>query len=385
VSASSDLLFVATLIAGILAGIWFARLRTSRQTGSEAVPNLDLDRRFPQLLNALTVGVIVVDARGLITAVNPAAAIVFEFGGRSFLGRAVIEAVPSFELDRRVRSALAGNPSRGTIELRNHAQSRRLAVVTMPFDDEPGAMIVASDETRLHLLEESRREFIANLSHELRTPLSSVKLMAETLLENDADEQAYAMFLPRIRDEVDRMVQLVEDLLELARAESGRLPLRRTTSDLASLCEPIVRTFEARALLAGIDLVWVGEHVPLEVDPERLAQVVVNLIDNALRHTPTGGRVSVSVRAEGNEALLVVRDTGEGIPFNDLPRIFDRFYVVERSRARSAGGTGLGLAIVKQIVEAHGGQVSAESEFGFGATFTCAFPAKAGRPVELLR
>jgi two-component system phosphate regulon sensor histidine kinase PhoR len=343
------------------------------------------DRRFDELLASIAVGVIVVDRRGMIRAFNPAAAVIFELGSRSFIGRAVIEAIPSFEIDRRVAAALKGDPSRGPVELKGVPLSRRLSVTAVPFDDDGGALLIASDETQLRDMESSRRDFIANLSHELRTPLSSVKLMIDTLIENDWDESVRRMFLPRVNDEVDRMVRLVHDLLELARADSGWMKLRRERVDLCELASSILGPFEVRAAQAGVILKFEGVPAPIESDPERLAQVVVNLVDNALRHTPPGGIVTIAVRRAGQEAALVVADTGEGIPFNDLPHIFDRFYVVERSRARAASGTGLGLSIVKQIVEAHGGSASADSEFGFGATFTCRFPLLARALAELPR
>ena len=197
--------------------------------------------------------------------------------------------------------------------------------------------------------------------------------MIETILADPADNEALDLFLPRIKREVDRMVQLVEDLLDLTRAESGRLRLRREDVDLASVANNIMRTVEPRAAQLGVALTFEGEAARIDGDPDRLAQVLVNLIDNALRHTPAGGSVAVRVSRHESAALLVVRDTGVGIPYNDLPHVFERFYVVERSRAREAAGTGLGLSIVKQIVEAHGGTVTADSEFGLGATFTCVF------------
>jgi len=235
-------------------------------------------------------------------------------------------------------------------------------------------LVIASDETRLHELEQTRRDFISSVSHELRTPLSSIDLMIETILDTGGDPEALDLFLPRVKREINRMVQLVEDLLVLARAESGRLRLRREDVDLSSVAANILKTFEPRAAQLGVTLDFEGESARIDGDPDRLAQVLVNLIDNALRHTPAGGSVRIAVRQSDGAATLVVRDTGVGIPYNDLPHIFERFYVVERSRARESTGTGLGLSIVKGIVEAHGGTVRVDSEFGLGATFTCAFP-----------
>jgi len=332
------------------------------------------DARFEQLLRSITVGIVMIGEDGTIESVNAAAGAIFELGSRPVAGRAIIEVVPSFELDRRVREALAGSPSRGRISLSRPAGRRALSVATIPLDGADGALVIATDETRLQELEQTRRDFISSVSHELRTPLSSIKLMIETVLETD-DAEAIDLFLPQVAREVDRMVQLVEDLLELARAESGRLRLRRENVDLASVVGNILTTFEPRAAQLGVAIRLRSEETRIDGDPDRLAQVVVNLVDNALRHTPAGGSVTLDVQPTHAGAALVVRDTGIGIPYNDLPHVFERFYVVDRSRTRDSAGTGLGLSIVKQIVEAHGGDIDAASEFGLGATFTCTFPA----------
>ena len=354
-----------------------ARPATSERPASDAdvAAQAEPDSRFEQLLRSLTVGIVTVDGHGRIDSLNAAAGAIFELGSKPTMGRAVIEVIPSFELDLRVREALAGHPWRGRISLTRPSDSRMLTVVTLPLDGSSGVLIIARDETRLHELEQARRDFISSVSHELRTPLSSINLMIETILDTGGDAEAVEMFLPRVKREVDRMVHLVEDLLDLARAESGRLRLRREDVDLGSVASNILKTFEPRATQLGVRLRMSEDSARIDGDPDRLAQVLVNLIDNALRHTPAGGSVTVDVHPYENGATLVVRDTGVGIPYNDLPHVFERFYVVDRSRARESAGTGLGLSIVKQIVEAHGGTVTAESDFGLGATFTCVFPA----------
>jgi len=364
--------------AGIAAGFAAARRRTPVGTDlarTDAPPATGPDSRFEQLLRSLTVGIVTVNGRGQIDSLNAAAATIFDVGARPVLGRALIETIPSFELDRRVREALGGHPSRGRISFGAPTDSRTLGVATLPLDGTDGALVIASDETRLFELEQTRRDFISSVSHELRTPLSSISLMLETILGSEDDQEALDLFLPRIKQEVDRMVHLVEDLLELARAEAGRLRLRRESVDLTKIAKTALANFEPRAALQGVRLRFAGEPAPFEGDPDRLAQVFINLVDNALRHTPAGGTVDVAIVPEDGSLSVVVRDTGAGIPFNDLRHIFERFYVVDRSRARDAAGTGLGLSIVKQIVEAHGGTVVADSEFGRGATLTCAFPA----------
>jgi len=376
---------LAAATAGVAVGFFFARARLGGASlaisrADEAQHEAAADSRFAQLLVSLTVGVMIVDAREQIDAMNVAASTIFEIGSRPAIGRAIIEVVPSFELDRRVREALRGHPSRGRISLATTTGSRVLTVATLPLNGAPGALIIASDETRLYELERTRRDFISSVSHELRTPLSSINLMIETILDNDGDQEALDLFLPRVKNEVDRMVHLVEDLLDLARAESGELRLRRELLDLTAIARRILATFEPRAAQIGVRLVCMGDALFLDGDPDRLAQVLVNLIDNALRHTPAEGLVEVVVAAHDRAVTLVVRDTGVGIPFNDLPHIFERFYVVDRSRARDAAGTGLGLSIVKQIVEAHAGTVSADSEFGRGSVFTCSFPMSRHAP-----
>ena len=248
-----------------------------------------------------------------------------------------------------------------------------------PYED--GAMAIAADRTAYLANERVRREFTANVSHELRTPLTGMKLMLETLQVADDDAEARALFLPQIGGEVERMIRLVEDLLELARSESGTVPLRRERFDLGEIATSTVNAFAPRAEALGIEL-ELDAPGPVAVDGDRgrLTQVTVNLLDNALRHTPAGGRVTVALGREGDAALLRVHDTGTGIPFVDLPRIFERFYVVDRSRARSRehGGTGLGLAIAKHLVEAHGGTLAVDSVYGRGSTFTMRVPAASG-------
>jgi signal transduction histidine kinase len=183
------------------------------------------------------------------------------------------------------------------------------------------------------------------------------------------------MFLPRISREVDRMVVLVEDLLELARSESGRLVLRKERFDLTDIATSVINTFAQRADALDVRLdLDAPEPVMVEADRNRLTQVAVNLVDNALRHTPARGTVGVEVAHDAGSAVLRVRDTGIGIPYSDLPHIFERFYVVDRSRARGHSGTGLGLSIARRMVEAHNGTLDAQSALGRGSTFTCRLP-----------
>jgi len=344
------------------------------------VPN-DIDaalqQRFLALAHAVPVGIIVVNPRGRVTAFNSAAEEIFAVPAARAVGRALIETVRNFELDRRVAAALSQGIE-SAAEVTHVGTERRLRVKVMPLGRSDGrrdAVAIVEDLTALRDLTELRRDFVSNVSHELRTPLTAVKIMVETL-QAGADAQAQATFLDSIAHETDRMIALVEELLDLARMESGRLQLAMGPVELGDLCRAAVAAQAARAKGLGIELSAGVPPAPLSMvgDRDKLFQVMLNLIDNALRNTPSGGRVTASVRAVGDGLEIAVDDTGCGIPVDALPHLFERFFVVDRSRARNISGTGLGLAIVKHIVELHGGSVMALSELNAGSQFLCRFP-----------
>jgi two-component system phosphate regulon sensor histidine kinase PhoR len=220
-----------------------------------------------------------------------------------------------------------------------------------------------------------RRDFVANVSHELRTPLASLKSVIETL-ESGALEDASAKreFLQRGQGEIDRMVQIMEELLELSKIESGQVPLAKELLDINEVAARAVERLQVQARRAKVDLSLktAPQSVNVVGDAERLERAALNLVQNALKFTPAGGSVAVETALEGGRAVLRVRDTGIGIAPADLARVFERFYKVDR--ARSGGGTGLGLAIVKHTVEAHGGEVAAESHRGGGSVFSFSIP-----------
>jgi two-component system phosphate regulon sensor histidine kinase PhoR len=365
------------ILAGIAVTLAVQRVRSGRVPyASPARPNLPgpyEDGRTQRVLAAFPFAAFLLDSTGVVRYVNQAAEEMFEIQAQRAIGQALIAVVPSVAMERQVLAAIAGETSMRDITIGDFARERTLGITAHPF--EGGAVAVAADRTALLAVEHVRREFVANVSHELRTPLSAIKLMLETVLISDDDAEARTLFLPQVAREVDRMIRLVEDLLELARSESGNLTLRREIFDLTDVATSVVNTFAQRSSAAGIDLdLDAPEEVFVEADLHRLTQVALNLLDNALRHTPEGGTVSVEVASEGRNALLRVRDTGRGIPYHDLPHIFERFYVVERSRSREHGGTGLGLSISRHLVEAHGGTLTAHSVFGRGSTFVCRLP-----------
>jgi len=348
---------------------------TTEESGSQPQPPTTL----ADLVTALPVGIIIIGGDGRIRAFNQAAGEIFDVPAERAQGRSLIEIVRSFELDRRLMATLREGVEE-TAELTYvAAQERRLQLHTRVLLDPAGereALAIITDLTRIRELEALRRDFVSNVSHELRTPLTAVKLMVETL-QSGVDSNASEEFLTSIGLETERMIMLVEDLLDLARMETGKLELRLGTVDIGLLCREAVDRQLQRAHSLGITLECsvAGDAIIVSADRDKLYQVLVNLLDNALRHTPAGGRVTVSAAREHGSINIVVQDTGSGIPSTALPHIFERFYVVDAARARMRSGTGLGLAIVRHIVEAHGGSITVESELGAGTTFRCALRA----------
>ncbi|MGA7571752.1 MAG: ATP-binding protein [Candidatus Aquilonibacter sp.] len=374
------LLVVVALAAGALIGWTVARMRGSnepeRDEASDPDQHVPNEADFARLVAALPLGVVFVDRHARIRFANSAAGTIFDFDPQRAIGSHVITSIPNIELERRIDDALVGEASVAPITVASATERRTYGVSVYPIgdNDSGGVVVFADDQTDITRLLRASKEFLTNVSHELRTPLSSIKLMLETVVESPDDEAA-DLFLPQVLAQVDRLASLVQQLLEQARAESGQLRLNLREIDLEEVAHPIVASFEPQAANKGVQVeLRAIRPVSVEADPDRLSQVFVNLIDNAIRHTPSGGFVTVELDANGNDAIMRVRDTGMGIPYRDIPHIFERFYVVDRSRTRESGGAGLGLAIVKGIIDAHGGTVATESMLGSGTLFTVRLP-----------
>ena len=238
-----------------------------------------------------------------------------------------------------------------------------------------GAVAVLRDLTETERVEKTRRDFIANVSHELRTPLTSIQGYTETLLDSMAESNHSRDFLEIIRKNAARMSRLTEDLLTLARVESGEQRFDISPVRSGELLDEAVQSFQEIARSNGVELqVEDSAQALVEADSEAIHQVFSNLIDNALKYGRSGGRVILGARPKGRGIEFFVRDFGPGIPSEHLPRLFERFYRVDKARSRESGGTGLGLAIVKHIVLAHGGAIGAESELNHGSTFLFTLP-----------
>jgi two-component system phosphate regulon sensor histidine kinase PhoR len=332
------------------------------------------------ILDGMVEGVLLLDADGRIAAANAAFARMFGAEG-TLAGRQPLEAarVPALQeaVDRALSAttplvheiALAGPPER--------VISASLAAVR-DGERSVGAVVVLHDITEIKRLERVRREFVANVSHELRTPLTAIKGYAETLLGGGLDEKARAAeFVEVIARHADRLRDLIEDLLDLASIEQGEARLRIgpvTVADVVSQAEATLRPSAERRSQTLRAEVPAGLPAVL-AHRDRLAQVLINLVDNAIKFTPDGGRILIGAAAADGRVVLSVSDTGIGIPPGELGRIFERFYRVDRSRDRKEGGTGLGLAIAKHLTQAMGGTIEAESAPGAGTTFRITLPA----------
>jgi two-component system phosphate regulon sensor histidine kinase PhoR len=244
-----------------------------------------------------------------------------------------------------------------------------------------GTLIILHDTTSIRRLERIRSEFVANVSHELKTPIASVKGFAETLLAGAIDEPETAKtFLQIIYDESERINRLIGDLLELSKIESRLVPLRLAPVDLHELIGKTVEAMGNQAENKQIALsMAVDRDLYIEADEDRLRQIIINLLSNGISYTPEGGKVSVKAYPVGDgqeeeKMRIVVSDTGIGIPKEDLTRIFERFYKVDKARSRSSGGTGLGLSIVKHLVDLHGGTIHVDSVVGIETSFTIELP-----------
>jgi signal transduction histidine kinase len=331
------------------------------------------------LVDAMAEGVLAADGRGRIVRANPAA--------RRLLGYAEQDALP--DLPQLFR-AKAAREAVDAVLAGRLVQDREVELddLTLLVSARPlpagGAVVVLHDQTEVRRLETIRRDFVANVSHELKTPLTSISGYAETLLHDSPDPDTTRRFLETILANAQRMQHLVDDQLDLSRIESGHWLARPEWLEATTLVQEAWAACASRATEKQVEFrLQLGpgaDRIP--ADPDGIRQVLVNLFDNAVRYTPTGGTITCRTSTEDGTVTIAVQDTGSGIPREHLPRVFERFYRVDPSRSRDEGGTGLGLAIVKHIVEGHGGTVTAESALQLGTTMTLRLPRIPGGPAD---
>lgn len=332
--------------------------------------------KLEAVLKNMTDGILIVDSEGIVRLLNPAGYRLFETPEDEREDRSLVEVVRHHqivELWRKCR--MSGQQQMMTLETAS-GRSNLQAIATPLSDEMSGAVLmVFQDLTRIRRLETVRRDFISNVSHELRTPLASLKALTETLQEGALeDPPAARRFLAQMENEIDNLTQMVRELLELSRIESGRVPFQFKTCVPGELVGRAVERMRLQAERAGLRLEMEGEpcKIPVMADPERIEQVLVNLVHNAVKFTLPGGSICLRCEPRDRDVVISVRDTGVGIAAEDLARIFERFYKADRSR--SGGGTGLGLSIARHVIESHGGLIWAESQVGQGSTFFFSLP-----------
>lgn len=357
----------------------------------DRIEDLDIERsKLASILEGMIEGLIATDREHRVVHINAAAERILGVKEQDVLTRSIWEVTRFPQVHQIMRDVMSGadvaraeytNPKATTddvIEL-------RASSLVDESGTRNGAIIVIHDVSHLRRLERMRREFVSNVSHELKTPLMAIQGLVETMLDDaDMDTETRTRFLARLRNQGDRLGSLVHDLLELSRVET--MPPSREDRETLDLRVPVRNSVEHAAAYAqekGITLTYTEAPEPLEVlgDVEMLRQLVDNLLQNALKYTPGDGNVTITTLRSAGEAVLEVRDSGIGIDAKHLPRIFERFYRVDKARSRSLGGTGLGLSIVKHVAMTHDGSVDVESEEGVGSCFRVTLPLRDTTPV----
>jgi two-component system, OmpR family, phosphate regulon sensor histidine kinase PhoR len=322
-----------------------------------------------QILEAMEEGIVLAGDEGLRFA-NPAA--------RRMLGGApdTLRALTPASLRTLVEEVVATKePAEREIE--TGLPVRNILAAGTPLRDAGGVLLVLRDVTAARRVEAMRRDFVADASHELKTPVAAIQVAAETLERAlDDDPEAAPRFAGQIRQESARLSRIVSDLLDLSRLESERPVFEPVRLDL--LAREAVERVGDSAREAGVTVEIAAVPVTVSGSTKDLALLVGNLLENAVQYTPRGGRIRLEVGSSNGRAVLSVEDTGIGIPSRDLPRIFERFYRVDRARSRATGGTGLGLSITRHVTEQHGGRIEAQSELGRGSTFRVWLPLTEG-------
>jgi two-component system, OmpR family, phosphate regulon sensor histidine kinase PhoR len=333
--------------------------------------------RLMAAINSSVDAVVATDRESTVTFANAAVQELLGRAPEEIVGRPFVWTMPDAEVIEGLRASRERGESSSYVIERPNRQFLRAIITPIVGGGAWSSLVVFHDMTDVKRVEQVRRDFVANVSHELRTPLAAIKSVIETLEAGATeDPKAARDFLQRADGEVDRLVQMVEELLELSRIESGELSMTRESVDLAAAVQSAAERLQPQAEKAGVALsVEIAAGIPrVSGDRVSLERAIVNLINNAIKFTPEGGAMRVLARPTGAGVTIEVADNGSGIEPQDLPRVFERFYKADR--ARRAGGTGLGLAVVKHTAEAHGGRVEAESRLGEGSTFRIWLPAE---------
>ncbi|OGW81061.1 MAG: hypothetical protein A3G33_07775 [Omnitrophica bacterium RIFCSPLOWO2_12_FULL_44_17] len=351
-------------------------------TIKERISEIESERaKFSAILANMAEGVIAIDCSGKILIVNPSAERIFNIQSQDARGRGLIEVIRNKKIDEIMMEAIKVQSLVSTeIEI-PQSENKFLKVSALGLSKEEGSVagiLVISDISEIRKLENVRREFVANVSHELRTPLTSIKGFIETLLGGAlSDGERSKEFLKMMEEDTARLTRLIDDLLELSKIESKEADLKTELLVLSQEMEKVILAFELQFKEKKIyfeNRISENQTIKVFANRDGLKQVLVNLIDNAIKYNKENGKIFIWAEQKKKDIEIFVEDTGCGIPEGAIARVFERFYRVDRARSRGLGGTGLGLSIVKHIVEAHGGKVSCQSELGKGSVFSFTLP-----------
>jgi two-component system, OmpR family, phosphate regulon sensor histidine kinase PhoR len=342
----------------------------------ETMGNMTAERnKLSTVLYNLADGVVMTDTRGHILLANPAAENLFAFREQPSLGKPLIEVIFNHEVESLLQKSLTTQKKQAAQVDLMSGKFIRVFAVPLKTEKLAGVVLLFQDLTELRNLQTMRRQFVGNISHELKTPLAGIKAVVETLQDGAINEPAVAAdFLNKVNIEVDSMNQLVSELIELSRIETGAVELNKEPLDMNALVTEVVNRLSPQADRKQITVkteLTPGLPTPL-ADRERIQQVIGNILHNAIKFTPEKGQIDVSTSADGKSVITRVEDTGIGISKEDLVHIFERFFKADKSRTHE--GSGLGLAIAKHIVQAHNGQIWVESQEGKGSTFGFSLP-----------
>lgn len=359
------------------------------ENGNDEIENLVADlrkslmeansqkRQTDTILKHMTDGVIAFDMKGNVTYINPAAKQMLELRDTDDNFAKVFSKYEDVNMEKII---YLENWTSSEMKIENNQGSMNLFFV--PFKDEinrpTGVMVVIQDITEHVKLDDMRKEFVADVSHELKTPLTSIKGFSETLLEGDCDEETEKHFLTIINDNADRMEKLVQDLLTLSRYDSKKNKNSIVEFDLGELAKKCTEKFEieVRKRNQSLECFVTADVPPVQADKDGIERVIINIISNSVKYTPNGGKINVYVGYVHNDAYVKIKDTGIGIPKDDLDKVFERFYRVDKARSRKLGGTGLGLSIAKEIIEQNNGNINVSSKVGQGTEVVIRIPVK---------
>lgn len=361
----------------------------ARENGNDEIENLVADlrkslmeansqkRQTDTILKHMTDGVIAFDMKGNVTYINPAAKQMLELRDTDDNFAKVFSKYEDVNMEKII---YLENWTSSEMKIENNQGSMNLFFV--PFKDEinrpTGVMVVIQDITEHVKLDDMRKEFVADVSHELKTPLTSIKGFSETLLEGDCDKETEKHFLTIINDNADRMEKLVQDLLTLSRYDSKKNKNSIVEFDLGELAKKCTEKFEieVRKRNQSLECFVTADVPPVQADKDGIERVIINIISNSVKYTPNGGKINVYVGYVHNDAYVKIKDTGIGIPKDDLDKVFERFYRVDKARSRKLGGTGLGLSIAKEIIEQNNGNINVSSKVGQGTEVVIRIPVK---------